>query len=154
MTAASGVIPLAPRRVVSSAAGFSGALQARRVEVDPCQEEIDAVSDAQRAVDGVDGQIAGLQQELQTAPPGHKATLVELIRRLQEEDLPAAMAALDASRRRLAFCRSRLAVVLGSSRTWRCRSRSRPRTTARWSSGPRPKVRLRNPATAQDGVET
>lgn len=92
---------------------IEGELQVRPVSIDPCQAEIDNVKAAQAAVDNVDAAIRNLQSELSSAPPGLKPFLISEIRRLREEDLSAAMVALEDARRALQACRDRMAPVVG-----------------------------------------
>jgi hypothetical protein len=73
---------------------------------DPCQAEIDRVTRAQGQVDGIEAQIRSSQDELRDAPPQEKAALIAEIRRLRLEELPPAVAALEAARRALARCRT------------------------------------------------
>lgn len=84
-----------------------GNLRVQPVVVDPCQAQIDAVREAQRGVDAVDASIRSLQEELGSAPPGMKPGLIALIRKMQEEDLPGAMVALEAANQALQRCRIR-----------------------------------------------
>jgi hypothetical protein len=73
---------------------------------DPCQAAIDRVTRAREAADGLQTHIASLQVELSGAPPQQKAAIIAEIRRIREEDVPAAAAVLEAARRALAQCRA------------------------------------------------
>ena len=85
-----------------------GQIQLKRVTVDRCQALVDAVNAALSTVRDIEAQIKGLQAELQNAPPAEKPFIISEIKRLREEELAAAEAALDAARRALTACRSRL----------------------------------------------
>ena len=67
------------------------------VVIDPCQTLVNAVRDAESAVEGVQAEIRELQAELSGQTPGEpplpKAALVAEIRRLREEELPPPPAA-------------------------------------------------------------
>lgn len=90
---------------------IQGKLEVRRVRVDRCQAQVDAVKAAQSVVDGIDAEIKALQTELQHASPGEKPFIIAEIKRIREEELADAMAALDGARRALSICRSRLPPV-------------------------------------------
>lgn len=91
---------------------IAGNLQIRPVAVDRCQSQVNAVREAQTAVDDVDREIQQLQAELKHASPTDKPFINSEIKRVREEELPAAMAALDAARVALSICRSRLPPTL------------------------------------------
>lgn len=76
------------------------------VAIDPCQAEVDRLNEAQQAVAGINAEIEALQSELSTASPGDKPGILKEIRRLRQQDLREAMAALDEARRALQACRS------------------------------------------------
>jgi len=84
---------------------IQGNLQVRPVRVDRCQFQINAVKAAQSAVDAVEEEIQGLQAELQDAPPAQKPFILSEIKRIREEELPIAIAALEYARRELQRCR-------------------------------------------------
>jgi hypothetical protein len=84
-----------------------GNLQILPVHVDLCQAQVDAVKEAQIAVDGVDNAIKELQKALSDGPANQKAGIIAQIKHLQAEDLVIANAALDDARRALSSCRSR-----------------------------------------------
>lgn len=84
-----------------------GRLDVRPVPIDLCKAQADAVKAAQAIVDGIDKEIAQLQKDLQQASPTEKPFINSEIKRLREEELPAAMAALEEARRALANCRAR-----------------------------------------------
>lgn len=90
---------------------IQGKLEVRPVRVDRCQSQVNAVKAAQSVVDGIDAEIKALQTELQHASPAEKPFIIAEIKRIREEDLADAMAALDAARRALSICRSRLPPV-------------------------------------------
>lgn len=81
------------------------------VTVDRCQSEVNAVRAAQSVVDAVDQEIRQLQTDLQHASPTEKPFIISEIRRLREEDLTDAMAALANARAALSTCRSRTSSV-------------------------------------------
>ncbi|MEO7135814.1 MAG: hypothetical protein ABI024_16525 [Vicinamibacterales bacterium] len=83
-------------------------LELRRVTVDRCQSQVDAVNAALGVMHDIEAQIQGLQAELQGASPAEKPFILSEIKRLREEEFPAAQEAVDAARRALAICRSRL----------------------------------------------
>jgi hypothetical protein len=69
-----------------------------------CQAELDAVNAALAQVEAIELQIADLQAELQTAPGPQKPGILAEIRRIQNEEMPAARAELEAARRALLEC--------------------------------------------------
>ncbi|MDZ4342293.1 MAG: hypothetical protein U1E51_07625 [Candidatus Binatia bacterium] len=104
-------IALAFRAGSSNDYEIQGNLQVRPVRVDRCQAQVNAVKAAQSVVDGVDQEIRQLQTELQHASPGEKPFIISEIKRIREEDLADAMAALDNARVALSICRSRIPPV-------------------------------------------
>jgi hypothetical protein len=95
---------------------IDGQLRAVPVVVDPCGALVTRVREAQAAVDGIENEIRSLQAQLRgQGEPGEprlpKAFIIAEIRRIREEDLPPAEAALDAARRALALCRGRQGAV-------------------------------------------
>lgn len=74
---------------------------------DRCQAEIDLLNRARATVTGLQGQIAALQAELRGASPQEKPFLISEIRRIRREELPPALAAVEAAERALAVCRAR-----------------------------------------------
>ena len=66
---------------------IQGNLQVLPVRVDRCQAQVDAVKQAQIAVDGVDNEIKELQEELKHAGPSEKPGILAQIKQLREEDL-------------------------------------------------------------------
>jgi hypothetical protein len=84
-----------------------GRLDVRPVRADRCQAQVDAVKAAQAVVDDIDKEIKQLQNDLLDASPSEKVFINSEIKRLREEELPAAMAALEEARRALAVCRAR-----------------------------------------------
>ena len=71
-----------------------------------CQNERAAVEHARAVVSGLQGQRAGLQQQLQHATPQQKPGLIAAIKRINEVDLPPAEAALAQAEAALAVCLS------------------------------------------------
>jgi hypothetical protein len=65
------------------------------------------VQEAQALVDGIQAQIQVLQQQLDGGSGPIKAYLAAEIRRIREEDLPLAVAALENAHRALQACRIR-----------------------------------------------
>ncbi len=91
---------------------ITGRLQAVPVRVDTCQAQVNAVRDAQAAVNGIEAEIRSLQAQLRgRGEPGEpslpKSFLIQEIRRIREEELPAAEEALQAALDALAACRNR-----------------------------------------------
>jgi hypothetical protein len=74
---------------------------------DPCQTQIDRVRQARSTLEGIEADIRSLQAELQTASPSEKADINLEIRRLRNEEIPGAAAALQAAQRALDTCRER-----------------------------------------------
>ena len=91
---------------------IQGRLQLRPVRVDRCQAQVNAVQAALAGVRDVDGAIKALQAELQKASPAEKPFIIAEIRRLREEDLPAANAAVEEARAALERCRARTLPVV------------------------------------------
>lgn len=85
---------------------IQGRLEMRAVAPDPCQAESDAVQAAQSVVDGVLANIEAKQEELRNASPLEKPAILEEIRQLKTEELPAANTALAAAREALQACRA------------------------------------------------
>ena len=87
------------------------------VRVDLCQTSVNQLRDAQATVDLLLGEIRALQAQLQ----GHggagdvtlsKTAILRAIRRLRDEELPPAEAALEAARAALNACRTRSALFI------------------------------------------
>jgi hypothetical protein len=74
--------------------------------VDRCQPQVDAVQAAQGAVNSVLANIRQLQDDLQNASPSEKPAINREIKRLREEELPAARAALAEAQSALQACRA------------------------------------------------
>jgi hypothetical protein len=88
---------------------IQGQLQVRPVAVDLCRAQVEAVRAAQGGVNGVEAEIRALQAELSGGGEGPslpKAFIVSEIRRLRDEELPVAVAALEEARRALEACRT------------------------------------------------
>lgn len=95
---------------------IDGQLMAVPVVVDPCGAFAAHVREAQAVVDGIENEIRSLQAQLrgQTQPgepPLPKSFIIAEIKRIREEELPPAEAALEAARRALARCRGRQGTV-------------------------------------------
>jgi hypothetical protein len=90
---------------------IEGELRAVPVTVDRCTVQVNAVQEAQAAVNSIQAEIQSLQAQLhgQTngEPPLPKSFIVAEIARIRREELPPAVAALDAARKALAACRDR-----------------------------------------------
>jgi hypothetical protein len=85
---------------------IQGRLDVREVVIDPCQSQVNAVRQAQTAVNDVNNQIKALQEELKKASPAEKPFLISEIKRVREEELPVVQDALGAALTRLSICRS------------------------------------------------
>lgn len=72
-----------------------------------CPDEVRAVNAAKSAVDGINGQIRVLQEQLHHASPSEKPAIVREISRIREEELPVANAALEEAQRALRACLER-----------------------------------------------
>lgn len=70
--------------------------------------EQDQVRAAERALDGLRAVTAKLQDELQHAPSMQKPEILRMIRQLRTEEIPPAVAELDAARQALAVRRLEL----------------------------------------------
>lgn len=71
---------------------------------DLCPDEVRAVNAAKSAVDGINGQIRVLQEQLHHASPSEKAAIVREIERIREQELAPANAALEEAERALRVC--------------------------------------------------
>src|ERR1044072_9408333 len=92
---------------------IEGRLRAVPVVVDPCAAQAARVREAQAAVDGIENEIKDLQAQLRGQrepgdPPLPKAFIIAEIKRIREEELPPAEAALREARPALSICRSRI----------------------------------------------
>lgn len=85
---------------------IEGELQVRPVPIETCQDQLDAVKAAQSVVNGIDFEIRQFQTELQHASPRDKPFIISEIKRLRREELPSAIAKLEAARRELQSCRN------------------------------------------------
>ena len=95
-----------PDRVVTNEYELDGRLELQTpTPPEACQPQIDAVKQAQALVKGLQAEIKGLQEELKDAPPPQKGAINKQIRKIKEEELPAAAKALDKARDALAACR-------------------------------------------------
>lgn len=105
------IAELAPRtihltfRSSTNVYDIDGRVRTVRVLTDICQSRVDAVKAAQTAVNGVEIEIAALQKELQSAPPGLKPFITAQINQLRSGELVQANAALNEARRALQRCR-------------------------------------------------
>jgi hypothetical protein len=88
---------------------IDGRVSVSPITVDPCQANVDAVAAAEAKVRGLHLQVQSLQQQLQSATPQQKPAIVALIRKINEQDIPAAEQAVERAKQRLQRCR-----VLGS----------------------------------------
>ncbi len=87
---------------------IEGQLELRRVVIDRCQAQVNAVNAAQQLVNGIEKQIQALKDAFGEASPTEKEVIRFELKELREEELPAAVEALEAARRALASCRSRV----------------------------------------------
>jgi hypothetical protein len=71
---------------------------------DPCQAELDRIAAAQEEIEALVNAIQQLQAELQGASPSQKAAILAEIRRIVDEDMPAAIAGLEAARAAYEAC--------------------------------------------------
>ena len=85
---------------------IQGRLEVRAVAADPCRAELDTVQAARSALDGVLKSIEALQEDLQHASPTEKPAINREIKRLREEELPVARAALIEAQHALEACRA------------------------------------------------
>ena len=74
---------------------------------DRCQAQVNAVRETQSLVDSLEAEIRELQQQLRDASPAEKPFINSEVKRLRNEDLAQAVAALDQARRGLNSCRAR-----------------------------------------------
>lgn len=88
---------------------IDGRVSVSEITVDACQANVDAVAAAEAKIRGLHLQVQSLQQQLQTATPQQKSGIIALIRRINEQDIPAAKQALEGAKRMLQRCR-----VMGS----------------------------------------
>jgi hypothetical protein len=86
---------------------ISGRLAVQPVTVNRCQSEIDAVSAAQAALQGLENLVQSLQLQLQHATPQEKAGIVAEIKHVTTDLIPPAQAALDSAQQALILCRGR-----------------------------------------------
>ena len=87
-----------------------GRLQVQSVQIDACKRQVDAVTGAQSAVNSINQEIKALQAELNgtvstNEPPRPKSFIIKEIKRIRDEELPPAMAALQTAREALDACR-------------------------------------------------
>ncbi len=85
---------------------IDGELQAVPVTADPCQAQVDQLSAAQAAVNDIDRQIRNPSNQLASAPAAERPFLIAQIKGLREQELPAALAALEQAREALQACRA------------------------------------------------
>jgi hypothetical protein len=96
-----------------------GRLQVQPVRIDPCKRQVDAVTGAQSAVNSINQEIKILQAELNgkfppNEPPRPKSFIIKEIKRIRDEELPPAMAALRTAREALNACRQQQSLVIKS----------------------------------------
>jgi hypothetical protein len=97
---------------------IEGQLLTRPVKVDLCHSQAQDVQRAQALVEGIEAEIHALQADLHGGDPGlPKAYLTAEIRRLQQEELPSAIAALEEAQRALQACRKRRGSSAPTSRS-------------------------------------
>lgn len=84
---------------------IDGRLTVSNVVVDPCQANVDAVNAAEARIRGLHSMVQSLQHQLQTATPQQKPAIIASIRKINEQDLPAAEQALAGAERMLRRCR-------------------------------------------------
>ena len=87
---------------------LTGSVDAQRTRIDLCQAQVDAVKEAQAAVDGLEAQRSAAQAAYRDASPQVKAAISRQIAQLNQ-DLDVAVVALDEARRALQTCRDRWA---------------------------------------------
>ncbi|MGH9380767.1 MAG: tachylectin-related carbohydrate-binding protein [Thermoanaerobaculia bacterium] len=85
---------------------IDGELRMIPVVADPCQAQVDQLKAAQATVDDIDRQIRDLTNKFASATAAEREILRSEIKRLREEDLPAALAALEQARQALQACRA------------------------------------------------
>lgn len=92
--------------IVITAAGIQMIQIDNFTRPDPCAALVEQVRAAQAAVDDIQVEIRRLQAQLNTGP-GSKSEIIAEIRRIRNEDLRPAEAALRQARNALSICRSR-----------------------------------------------
>ena len=86
---------------------ITGRFEWQTVQVDACAAESAWVQRAQSVLNGIEGSIAALQEELHSGVAGSaKAAIIREIRRIRAEEIPPAIADLEAARAALAQCRA------------------------------------------------
>lgn len=84
---------------------IDGRLSVSAITVDPCQANVDAVAAAEAKVRGLHLQVQSLQQQLQSATPQQKPGIIAMMRKINEQDVPAAEQTLEGAERMLQRCR-------------------------------------------------
>jgi hypothetical protein len=84
---------------------IDGSLNVARLEVDPCQSSVDGVRAAEQKIQSLHNQVRSLQQQLQTATPQQKPGIIQSIKNINEQQIPAAEEALVRAQRALRHCR-------------------------------------------------
>ncbi len=84
---------------MTEAYSIQGELQAYPVQMDKCQAEILRVNAAQVEVKNIEADIASRASDVQNASPAAKAGIIDTVRRMREEVLAPAIAALKEARR-------------------------------------------------------
>jgi hypothetical protein len=84
---------------------IQGNLTVQDINVDPCQAEIDAISAAQSALQGLQNMIVSLQSQLQHATPQEKPGIIAQIKDISENQIPAAQTKIDNAQNALKRCR-------------------------------------------------
>jgi hypothetical protein len=95
---------------------IAGQLKAVPVTVDRCAAQAARVRNAQQAVNDIENEIKDLQAQLRGQhspgePPLPKSFIIAEIRRIREEELPPAEAAIREARIALSICRSRTITI-------------------------------------------
>lgn len=90
----------------SDAYEIKGNLQVQVVQVDRCQDELNAVKAAKSEVDNIENTIQELKKQAAKASPSEREIINADIKRLREEELPLAQEALEGARRALQACQN------------------------------------------------
>jgi len=97
--------PGAPQLVNTRQYELDGDVTAVPVQADQCQAEMDGVAAAEQALRGLQGQVQALQEQLHHATPQQKPGIIQAIRQINEQQVPAAEAALGRAQEALEHCR-------------------------------------------------
>jgi hypothetical protein len=85
---------------------IQGNLNVQTVTVDRCQALVDAVNAAQSAIPGLESMVQSLQNQLQNATPQQKPGIIAEIKKINEEQIPAAKTKLTDAQSALSLCRN------------------------------------------------